>query len=89
MTLQNLDTNRLCTVCGRGQAPYNPDQLVCTYSRCLWGDFVHDDVAAIVTNKDALGKSPILNLFHNDFWGMDIKDRWGKNIWWFLFTGRP
>ena len=48
---------------------------VVVYSNAVQGDFVHDDVAAIVTNKDALGKSPILNLLHNDFWGMDIKDR--------------
>ena len=48
---------------------------VVVYSNAVHGDFVHDDVAAIVTNKDALGKSPVLNLLHNDFWGMDIKDR--------------
>ena len=49
---------------------------VVVYSNAVHGDFVHDDVAAIVTNKDALGKSPVLNLLHNDFWGMDIKDRY-------------
>ena len=48
---------------------------VVVYCNAVHGDFVHDDVAAIVTNKDALGKSPVLNLLHNDFWGMDIKDR--------------
>ena len=49
---------------------------VVVYCNAVHGDFVHDDVAAIVTNKDALGKSPVLNLLHNDFWGMDIKDRY-------------
>ena len=48
---------------------------VVVYVNAIHGDFVHDDVAAIVTNKDALGKSSILNLLHNDFWGMHIKDR--------------
>ena len=48
---------------------------VIVYYNAVHGDFVHDDVAAIVTNKDVLGKSNLLNLLHNDFWGMDIKDR--------------
>ena len=49
---------------------------VVVYGNAIHGDFVHDDVAAIVTNKDALGKTSMHSLLHNDFWGMDIKDRY-------------
>ena len=62
---------------------------VVVYCNAVHGDFVHDDVAAIVTNKDALGKSPVLNLLHNDFWGMDIKDRWTNALKNVVFSARP
>ena len=45
------------------------------YANSLHGDFVHDDISAIVTNQDALGSSSIASVFHNDFWGMNIRDR--------------
>ena len=45
------------------------------YANSLGGDFVHDDIPAIVTNEDALGQSSILSVFCNDFWGMNIRDR--------------
>ena len=38
------------------------------------GQFVHDDLSAIVTNDDALGKSDIFSVFCNDFWGLNIRD---------------
>ena len=51
--------------------------IICTlvYSNSLHGDFVHDDISAIVTNDDALGKTNIFQVFCNDFWGMNIQDR--------------
>ena len=45
------------------------------YANSLRGDFVHDDISAIVTNQDALGSSSIASVFYNDFWGMNIRDR--------------
>ena len=45
------------------------------FANSLHGDFVHDDIPAIVTNEDALGQSSILSVFCNDFWGMNIRDR--------------
>ena len=45
------------------------------YANSLHGDFVHDDISAIVTNQDALGSSSIGSIFCNDFWGMNIRDR--------------
>ena len=45
------------------------------YANSLHGDFVHDDISAIVTNQDALGSSSIASIFCNDFWGMSIRDR--------------
>ena len=51
--------------------------IICTlvYGNSLHGDFVHDDISAIVTNDDALGKTNIFQVFCNDFWGMKIWDR--------------
>jgi hypothetical protein len=45
------------------------------YANSLHGDFVHDDISAIVTNQDALGSSSIPSVFCNDFWGINIRDR--------------
>jgi hypothetical protein len=44
------------------------------YANSLHGDFVHDDISAIVTNQDALGSSSIDSVFYNDFWGMHVRD---------------
>ena len=43
------------------------------YSNSLGGDFVHDDVAAIVNNRDVTGGS-WSGLWTNDFWGLNIRD---------------
>ena len=43
------------------------------YSNSLGGDFVHDDVAAIVNNRDVTGGSWSA-LWTNDFWGLNIRD---------------
>lgn len=47
---------------------------VLTYTNSLRGEFVHDDIPAIVTNKDVLGLNPVLEVFKNDFWGTPMSD---------------
>ncbi|CAG9562902.1 unnamed protein product [Danaus chrysippus] len=47
---------------------------VLSYVNSLNGDFVHDDIPAIVTNGDVLGRSSIRELFLNDFWGTAMVD---------------
>ncbi|VVC91114.1 unnamed protein product [Leptidea sinapis] len=42
------------------------------YSNSLNGQFVHDDIPAIVSNKDVTGANPLLHFFKNDFWGTPI-----------------
>lgn len=45
------------------------------YGRSLRGEFVHDDVWAIVHNPDVRpGGSARGNLFANDFWGKGMAD---------------
>lgn len=40
------------------------------FANTLWGDFVHDDIPAIVNNPDVNGASGnVLDAFSNDFWG--------------------
>lgn len=43
------------------------------YINSLSGDFVHDDLPAIVYNRDVLGTSPLADILVNDFWGMRMK----------------
>lgn len=43
------------------------------YSNTLNGDFVHDDIPAILRNRDVKGLTSMLKVFKNDFWGVDIK----------------
>ncbi|XP_045764022.1 protein O-mannosyl-transferase TMTC1-like [Maniola jurtina] len=45
-----------------------------TYSNSLNGEFVHDDIPAIVSNGDVTGVNPVLNIFKNDFWGTPMSD---------------
>lgn len=45
-----------------------------TYWNSLNGDFVHDDLPAIVQNPDVLGTTSIRKLFTNDFWGRPMSD---------------
>lgn len=35
--------------------------------------FVYDDRAAILTNRDATGRTPWADLLRHDFWGADIR----------------
>ncbi|CAH2207813.1 jg25648 [Pararge aegeria aegeria] len=45
-----------------------------TYSNSLHGEFVHDDIPAIVTNADVTGANPVVKIFKNDFWGTPMSD---------------
>lgn len=48
--------------------------VIC-YINSLSGDFVHDDLPAIVYNEDVLGKSSLTDMLLNDFWGMRMKHK--------------
>lgn len=37
------------------------------------GQWVYDDFAAVVINNDVRGTKPLTSLFHDDFWGNDIR----------------
>ncbi|XP_074662880.1 protein O-mannosyl-transferase TMTC1-like [Tubulanus polymorphus] len=39
------------------------------YINSLRGDFVHDDIFAIIENPDVTGKRSLIDLWKNDFWG--------------------
>jgi hypothetical protein len=43
--------------------------------------FVFDDISAIVDNKDLRPRTPVSNLFLNDFWGTPMSMVWYINIW--------
>ncbi|CAK1577847.1 unnamed protein product [Parnassius mnemosyne] len=47
---------------------------VLSYVNSLNGDFVHDDIPAIVTNGDVIGINSFKELFLNDFWGTPMSD---------------
>ncbi|KAE8753181.1 hypothetical protein FOCC_FOCC000104 [Frankliniella occidentalis] len=44
------------------------------YANGLHGEFVHDDVPAVVRNRDVLGLTPLHGLLANDFWGTSMAD---------------
>ena len=48
---------------------------VLCYFNSLKGDFVHDDLVAIVRNKDIRDGFFFGSLWAHDFWGKDITDR--------------
>ena len=48
---------------------------VIIYLNTLSGDFVHDDLPAIVMNRDVLGTNSLLDLLKNDFWGMPMSEK--------------
>ena len=49
---------------------------VLVYVNSVRGDFVHDDIVAILRNSDVVGRhTPIQRIFTNDFWGRPIIDR--------------
>ncbi|PZC80098.1 protein O-mannosyl-transferase TMTC1-like [Helicoverpa zea] len=47
---------------------------VLSYVNSLNGDFVHDDIPAIVTNGDVVGSNSLKQLFLDDYWGMPMAD---------------
>lgn len=47
---------------------------VLSYLNSLNGEFVHDDIPAIVTNGDVTGTNSLKELFFNDFWGTPMED---------------
>ncbi|XP_053600294.1 protein O-mannosyl-transferase TMTC1-like [Plodia interpunctella] len=47
---------------------------VLSYINSLNGDFVHDDIPAIVTNGDVTGTNSLKQLFLDDFWGTPMAD---------------
>ncbi|KAM4677247.1 protein O-mannosyl-transferase TMTC1 [Discoglossus pictus] len=44
------------------------------FVRSLFGEFVHDDVWAILNNPDSRGDTPLSSIFSNDFWGKAMSD---------------
>ncbi|XP_066925544.1 protein O-mannosyl-transferase TMTC1-like [Clytia hemisphaerica] len=47
--------------------------FICFYNS-LENGFVHDDIFAIVNNKDILPNTSVWNIFYNDFWGRTLID---------------
>ena len=47
---------------------------ICAYMNALAGEFVHDDIPAVVRNRNVLGKGPIFNVLADDFWGTPMQD---------------
>lgn len=45
-----------------------------TYANSFHGEFVHDDIPAIVSNGDVNGGNHVLKVFKNDFWGTPMSD---------------
>ena len=45
--------------------------VIC-YTNSAWGDFVYDDLSAILNNQDLNPETPISNVFANDFWGFEL-----------------
>ena len=46
--------------------------IVLCYGNSLTGQFLHDDIPAIVDNPDVIGTRSFVELFTNDFWGMSM-----------------
>lgn len=44
------------------------------YLNALGGDFVHDDIPAVVRNKDVLAQTTIASVLTDDFWGTPMQD---------------
>ncbi|KAG9470556.1 hypothetical protein GDO78_017356 [Eleutherodactylus coqui] len=44
------------------------------FARSLLGEFVHDDVWAILNNPDSRGETNLSTIFKNDFWGKAMAD---------------
>ena len=64
---------RLDLGCGATYALIGVISVLC-YFNSLKGDFVHDDLVAIVRNPDITGGSLFGELWIHDFWGKNITD---------------
>lgn len=51
------------------------------YANGLHGEFVHDDIPAIVRNRDVLGQAPLHAVLGNDFWGTSMADPHSHKSW--------
>ncbi|XP_047989532.1 protein O-mannosyl-transferase TMTC1-like [Leguminivora glycinivorella] len=47
---------------------------VLSYINSLNGEFVHDDIPAVVMNPDVIGTNSLRKVFENDFWGTPMSD---------------
>ncbi|KAK8742891.1 hypothetical protein OTU49_001717, partial [Cherax quadricarinatus] len=47
---------------------------VLVYVNGVTGDYVHDDLSAVLKNPDVQGTRPLWHLFLNDFWGKPMSD---------------
>lgn len=47
---------------------------IACYLNGIHGDFVHDDIPAIILNRDVTGANKISKSFLNDFWGTPMDD---------------
>ncbi|XP_066255815.1 protein O-mannosyl-transferase TMTC1-like [Euwallacea similis] len=47
---------------------------VTCYLNGIDGDFVHDDIPAVILNRDVLAQNPLKSVFENDFWGTPMAD---------------
>lgn len=63
-------------LCGSDFAIYTmvTATAVLSYVNSLSGDFVHDDIPAVVTNADVIGTNSLKQLFLDDFWGTPMED---------------
>ncbi|XP_034825291.2 protein O-mannosyl-transferase TMTC1-like [Maniola hyperantus] len=64
------------TICNSDMAIYAMvvSTAVISYVNSFNGDFVHDDIPAIVTNGDVVGTNSLKQLFLDDFWGTPMAD---------------
>ncbi|CAI9611155.1 unnamed protein product [Staurois parvus] len=44
------------------------------FAKSLFGEFVHDDIWAILNNPDSRGETNLSSVFRNDFWGKAMND---------------
>lgn len=47
---------------------------IACYLNGINGDFVHDDIPAIILNRDVTGSNKLSKSFLNDFWGTPMDD---------------
>ena len=44
------------------------------YINALWGEFVFDDIIAVMENLDVRPETPLAKVFEHDFWGQSLID---------------